>query len=139
MLKFIIFIVFPLFELLWVIVASQLWGGWAVASLMVFLMMVGAWKLKDLGSKSIQRMASQIKMGQRLSEDMQHAALQLFAAILLLFPGLISGVLGLTLLMPFVRVRIAASLRGKGLMFFESAVKEGRVVKVSDIQQSAND
>lgn len=136
MFKWVLFVVFPVLELMLIIWLSQL-VGWAVVALFVLgKMILGAMLLNRLGGESIQRMAMALKMGSQLGFSMQVAALRLCAALLLLFPGVFSGLMAIPFVVsPIQRVMLA--WLGKHARFFSEGAP--RPIQHSSNQDSAND
>jgi UPF0716 protein FxsA len=72
---------------------------------------VGAWIAKWQGLRALLRVQNEITQGVVPGRTLGDGALILVAALLLLLPGVISDVLGITLLIPPIRHGILAVLR----------------------------
>ncbi|GFN33828.1 FxsA family protein [Paenibacillus xylaniclasticus] len=101
MLAFLIMI--PLFEL-WLIVQVGDWLGGGTAFLLLLAGGVGGFYLARMeGRKAWIEVQNQIRLGQPPGHAMLDGLCILLGGILLMIPGFLSDIVGLTLLFPFTR------------------------------------
>ena len=129
-------IAFPLLEIALLIRASRLLGPGAVALIVIITAIAGVAVVRRQGLQTFTRTLAEIHAGRGGLEPMLDGLLRLSGGVLLILPGLITDVLGLALLIPFVRQLVvkaglpkllAGSFGATGIFTrrFESA-REGR-------------
>lgn len=99
----LLIIILPAVELWLLVETGRLIGGWTTVALIVLTGVAGAWLARAEG----RRVWREARMSLRAGEMPGHAVLDglcvLLGAVLLISPGLITDVVGLTLLLPFTR------------------------------------
>jgi UPF0716 protein FxsA len=88
---------------------------------LLLLFLLGIVVLRQVGVDAIKRLIARIQMGEQLDVTMMDAALILFAALLLMFPGFVTGGLGVLFLVPWLRRAAASKLMSRGLKFMQGA------------------
>lgn len=122
-LKWFFVVGLPGVEILCLIFAVKIFGFFIVLLSLACKICSGAYMLNRLGMESIQRMANAIKMGYQLGYDMQIAAVRLFGAILLLFPGFLTLIPALALFLRPVQKSLIQWRSKQGGIFSESLAK----------------
>ncbi|MEO5354710.1 MAG: FxsA family protein [Magnetococcus sp. XQGC-1] len=86
------------------------------ATLLIFVLtiIIGGRLVKQEGVATLHNMVTKLQKGAAIDQDFAEGALLLIAGFLFIFPGFISDVLGLLLLLPPVR-RLVASLLSASL------------------------
>jgi UPF0716 protein FxsA len=109
-------IIVPLVELAVFIEVASIIGLWNAVGLLILISLVGAWIVKRQGTATWQRAQVQITAGRTPTREAADGVLLLLAGLLLLFPGFITSVIGVMLLLPPVRMLVRRLLfkRWKG-------------------------
>jgi UPF0716 protein FxsA len=106
-----LFIVVPLIEIAVIIQVGQWLGVLNTIGLLLLVSVVGAWLVKRQGLGALRRIRDQQQEGKVPAVAVFDGALILVAGVLLLFPGFVTDVFGLLLLVPPVRAAVRAFLR----------------------------
>lgn len=104
-------IVIPLVEIAVIIQVGDWLGIVNTIGLLILVSVVGAYLVKRQGLGVLRRIGEQRQAGQVPAAAVFDGALILVAGMLLLFPGFVTDVLGLLLLLPPVRAGVRAFLR----------------------------
>jgi UPF0716 protein FxsA len=99
----------PVVEIAVAVAVAHAIGGGATVLLVLVLSVAGLWLLRREGLGAIRDLRSR-RPGSLAPAAAADRALKVVAALLLVFPGLLTGVLGLLLLVPPVRAAVAAVL-----------------------------
>ncbi len=106
-----LFIVIPLVEIAVIIQVGDWLGIVNTIGLLILVSVAGAWLVKRQGLGVLRRIGEQRQAGQVPAAAVFDGALILVAGALLLFPGFVTDVFGLLLLLPPVRAGVRAFLR----------------------------
>jgi UPF0716 protein FxsA len=106
-----LFIVVPLVEIAVIIQVGDWLGLVNTIGLLILVSVAGAWLVKRQGLGVLRRIGEQRQAGQVPAAAVFDGALILVAGALLLFPGFVTDVFGLLLLLPPVRAGVRAFLR----------------------------
>ena len=106
----LLFIVVPIAELAVIIQVGQEIGALNTIALLIVVSVVGAWLVKREGLGVIRRFRSQLESGHLPARELVDGVLILFAGALLLTPGFLTDLFGISLLLPPVRAAIRAAL-----------------------------
>ena len=110
-------ILVPIVEIAVAIQVAHHIGVANTIGLLVLFSLVGAWLAKQAGFGVLARMREQVERGLVPGNELIDGVLVLAAGILLLVPGFVTGVIGLLLLLPPVRIgargTVKRSLRGR--------------------------
>jgi UPF0716 protein FxsA len=112
LLGLILLIAIPVVEL-WVFVqAADAWGFWWALFAVIAISVVGLWLVKVAGFSAMRRGTEAVQAGRPPTKELLDGAILLLAGTLLLFPGFVTGILGLLLLLPPVRALVRPLLLG---------------------------
>jgi UPF0716 protein FxsA len=101
---FFIFVIGPLLEL-YVLVSVAGWIGWFPAlALLAAMSLFGAWLVKREGLGVMRRMQESAGRGEVPANQVVDGGLLLLAGCLCIVPGFVTGIVGLLLLVPPVRI-----------------------------------
>ena len=100
---FLLFIFIPLIELYVLIEVGGALGGISTILLCLGTAALGAWLVRSQGLSTLNRAQQSMAAGEVPAVEMFEGAFIAFAGILLLFPGLISDLIGFCLLIPPLR------------------------------------
>jgi UPF0716 protein FxsA len=85
-----------------ILVGRQIGAGWTILALLA-LCLVGGWLVKRESGRTWRSLRRAVDSGTMPTRDLADAGLILVGGLLLLFPGFVTGVLGLFLILPFTR------------------------------------
>lgn len=112
-------------------VAGQIGVGWMLLALLA-LTLLGLFLLPRVGVHGIRRVQQATERGERPGAELVNGGLLMVAALLLILPGFVTGVLGLLLLVPPIRHGVARwwgkRFRGRVEVIHASTGPRGGVV-----------
>lgn len=111
LLLFLLFTLMPLLELWLLFQLSGVFGFWTTIAVVLLTGFVGAWLAKMQGWLTMFRIRSELASGKLPAEAMGDGVMLLVAGVLLITPGVITDVVGLSLLLPPVRVVVRKLLK----------------------------
>ena len=119
----LLFIIVPAMELGLLIQVGIYLGTWPTLALIVFTGIVGAYLARLQGLSVLTRAQEQMSRGELPAGSLADGVMILIAGALLMTPGILTDVLGFSLLVPAFRGRI----KDAALTRFRKAVDEKRV------------
>ncbi|MDO5503381.1 MAG: FxsA family protein [Actinomycetia bacterium] len=103
----VLLLALPLLEILTIIGVVRLIGGWWTFGLLVLGSLLGAYLIKREGMRAWRALNTAARTGAAPGETpgkrLADGSLILLGGVLLLFPGFLTDVLGLVLILPFTR------------------------------------
>ncbi|WP_054028575.1 FxsA family protein [Bacillus sp. FJAT-28004] len=99
-----VFIVVPLVELWGIFQVSSWIGGWNTFFILILMGLAGAYLARMEGRRVWGEAQRQMQAGQIPGQSLLDGLCVLAGGILLLMPGFLSDILGISLLIPFTRV-----------------------------------
>jgi UPF0716 protein FxsA len=99
----LLFLVVPLVELYVIIQVGQAIGALNTVAILLLDSIVGGWLMKREGLAVIRRLQAKLQEGQIPGRDLVDAFLILFGGALMLAPGFLTDLVGMSLLLPPVR------------------------------------
>jgi UPF0716 protein FxsA len=106
----LLFVIWPLVELFVVVKVAEAIGVLYTILLLLASWPLGSWALRSQGAAAWRRLSIAVAEGRRPGREVVNGALILLGGILLLIPGFISDLIGLSLLAPPTRVLLRAAL-----------------------------
>jgi UPF0716 protein FxsA len=106
LLLLIVVLALPFIELVVMIQVAGSIGALNMIGLLIAVSLVGVWLAKWQGLSVISRMRRAQAAGEVPSKELADGALILLAAFLLVFPGFVTDVVGVLLLLPPVRIAV---------------------------------
>ncbi len=119
----VLFLVLPLAELYVIIQVGQAFGALNTIALLIVISAVGAWLAKREGVSVWRRFQHQVQSGSVPGKELADGVMILFAGALLMSPGFLTDLLGISLLLPPVRAVIRAAL-------MRQAAKRAGIIRV---------
>ncbi len=119
----LIFLVVPLAELYVIIQVGQAFGALNTIVLLIVVGAAGAWLAKREGMSVWRRFQRQVGSGAVPHKEIADGVMILFAGALLMTPGFLTDLLGISLLLPPVR----AVIRG---VLMKQAAKRAGIIRV---------
>ncbi|WP_341502121.1 FxsA family protein [Gallaecimonas sp. GXIMD4217] len=107
---FLLFLIVPFVEIALLIQLGEIIGGAATIALMIITAIVGATLVRRAGLETWQEAQRRMAMGEMPGQQLCEGLLLLIAGVVLVTPGLITDLLGLALLLPPVRKRLARQM-----------------------------
>ena len=111
LLLFLLFTLMPLLELWLLFKLSALFGFWLTIAVVLLTGMAGAALAKWQGFLTMFRIQTDLRAGKMPAKAMGDGVLILVAGILLITPGVITDIVGLSLLLPPVRIGVREILK----------------------------
>ncbi|BBH21480.1 hypothetical protein Back11_28250 [Paenibacillus baekrokdamisoli] len=126
MLKWIIaaIIIIPSVELWGIIKMGNLIGGWATFGLILLTGFAGAQFARSEGRKALLDVQQQLQSGHPPGHAMLNGLCVLIGGLLLMLPGFLTDIVGITLLLPFTR----PFYRFQMLRFIERKLRNGSFI-----------
>ncbi|HEV2761153.1 MAG TPA: FxsA family protein [Acidimicrobiales bacterium] len=106
----VLFLVVPLAELYVIIQVGQAFGALNTIALLVIVSAVGAWLVKREGMSVWRRFQRQVESGSVPGKEIADGVMILFAGALLMTPGFLTDLLGISLLLPPVRAVVRGAV-----------------------------
>ena len=107
----LLFLVVPIVELAVIVQVGQAVGVWNTIGLLLLMSVLGGWLMKREGLGVLRRIQRTVEQGRVPSTELVDGVLIVVGGALMLTPGFLSDVLGISLLLPPVRAvvrRVAA-------------------------------
>ena len=112
-LLFLLFIVIPIIEIAVLIQVGELLGLWPTIAIVIGSAWLGAKYVRQQGLATMQSVQAKMAQGQMPSSEIVTGLMLLVAGVLLVTPGFVTDILGLSLLIPSVRQAIAAVVQNR--------------------------
>jgi len=124
---------------LWVMVQVAVrFGVLDTIALLVLMPILGIWLVKRAGLAVFRRLHTTLEAGGIPHREVIDGFLLLFAGLLLIVPGFITGAVGLLLLLPPVRIAVRSmllrSFKRRGSYAFRVVDNVGRRVDIRDVR-----
>jgi UPF0716 protein FxsA len=124
---------------LWVMVQVAVrFGVLDTIALLVLMPILGIWLVKRAGLAVFRRLHATLEAGGIPHKEVIDGFLLLFAGLLLIVPGFITGAVGLLLLLPPVRIAVRSmllrSFKRRGSYAFRIVDNLGRRVDIRDVR-----
>lgn len=101
---FIIFVVVPIIEIALFVEVGGFIGLWPTLAIVVLTALAGSTLLRSQGVATLANLQNSLRTGRDPINPIAHGALILVAGVLLLTPGFFTDAIGLSLMIPQVRV-----------------------------------
>lgn len=133
----LMFIVFPVVELMLLIEVGSKIGGLLTIACVLLTAFVGLALIRQQGLSILLKAREKMHQGNIPASEVVEALLLAIAGVFLLFPGFISDALGFLLIIPTVRKGVSGSLMGK--VFKEHFTAQSRRQKTPEEGQDHGD
>ena len=108
---FLIFIVVPIIEIAVLMQVGTVLGVWPTIAIVVITAWLGAKNVKQQGIATLQSVQGKIATGEMPSDEIIAGLLLLVAGVLLVTPGFVTDIFGLSLLVPHFRQLLIKSVQ----------------------------
>ncbi len=109
----ILFTVVPLIELALLIKLGNIIGLWPTIFIVIATGVLGAALARSQGTQVISAIRAEVAEGRPPTESLINGLLVLVGGVVLLTPGLLTDLLGFSLLIPFTRNRLKKKLQSR--------------------------
>jgi UPF0716 protein FxsA len=107
-LLFVLFIIIPIIEITVIMQVGALLGVWPTVAIVILSAWLGAKYVRQQGLATLQSVQTKMAQGEMPSGEIVTGLMLLVAGVLLVTPGFVTDIFGLSLLIPAVRKAIAA-------------------------------
>ena len=108
---FILFVIVPIVEIMVLMQVGSLLGVWPTLAIVIITAWLGAKNVKQQGIATLQSVQLKMAQGEMPSDDIVAGILLLVAGILLVTPGFVTDIFGLSLLIPQVRISLKRAVQ----------------------------
>ncbi|RHW77786.1 FxsA family protein [Colwellia sp. RSH04] len=110
-LLFVLFIIVPIIEITVIMQVGELLGVWPTVAIVILSAWLGAKYVRQQGIETLQSVQGKMAQGEMPSNEIVTGLMLLVAGVLLVTPGFVTDIFGLSLLIPSVRRAIAAQVQ----------------------------
>jgi len=107
-LLFVLFIIIPIIEITVIMQVGALLGVWPTIAIVILSAWLGAKFVRQQGVATLQSVQTKMAQGEMPSNEIVTGLMLLVAGVLLVTPGFVTDIFGLSLLIPSVRTAIAS-------------------------------
>jgi len=104
---FALFIIVPIIEITVLMQVGELIGAWPTVAIVIISAWLGAKYVRQQGLATLQSVQSKMSQGEMPSSEIVTGLMLLVAGVLLVTPGFVTDIFGLSLLVPSVRKALA--------------------------------
>jgi UPF0716 protein FxsA len=104
---FVLFIIIPIIEISVLMQVGELLGMWPTIGIVILSAWIGAKYVRQQGLATLQSVQVKMAQGEMPSSEIVTGLMLLVAGVLLVTPGFVTDIFGLSLLVPSVRAVIA--------------------------------
>lgn len=108
---FALFIIVPIIEITVLMQVGELIGPWPTVAIVIFSAWLGAKYVRQQGLATLQSVQTKMAQGEMPSSEIVTGLMLLVAGVLLVTPGFVTDIFGLSLLVPKVRQALAGSVQ----------------------------
>lgn len=128
---FALFIIVPLLELSLLIEVGKYIGVWNTIALVLVTAVAGAMMMQLEGLRVWNNLQQDLMNGRMPTDNIINGVLILIGGIVLLTPGIITDIIGITLLLPFTRVLYKNWLKKK---FEHKTRTQANIIEIKEIK-----
>jgi len=108
---FILFVVVPIIEIAVLMQIGSWLGVWPTIAIVIITAWLGAKNVKQQGIATLHSVQNKMATGEMPSDDIVAGLLLLVAGVLLVTPGFVTDIFGLSLLVPAVRKSLIGAVQ----------------------------
>jgi UPF0716 protein FxsA len=108
---FALFIIVPIIEITVLMQVGDLIGAWPTVAIVIISAWLGAKYVRQQGLATLQSVQTKMAQGEMPSSEIVTGLMLLVAGVLLVTPGFVTDIFGLSLLVPSVRKALANSVQ----------------------------
>lgn len=110
-LLFVLFVIVPIIEIAVIMQVGAAIGAWPTVAVVILTAWLGAKNVRQQGLATLQQVQTKMAYGEMPSDEIVTGLLLLVAGVLLVTPGFVTDVLGLSLLVPQIRAIVIQSVQ----------------------------
>ena len=110
-LLFLLFIIIPIIEISVLIHVGEWLGVWPTIGIVIFTAWLGAKNVREQGIATMTSVQNKMAQGEMPSDEIVTGLILLVAGVLLVTPGFVTDIFGLSLLIPRVRAALVESVK----------------------------
>ncbi len=110
---FVLFVTIPIVEIGLFIQVGGWIGLWPTLGIVILTAIIGTWMMRQQGLRALDDLRRSLNEVRDPTEPLAHGAMILFSGALLLTPGFFTDAVGLSLLLPPVRMAVFSYLRSR--------------------------
>lgn len=110
-LLFALFIIVPIIEITVLMQVGELIGAWPTVAIVIVSAWLGAKYVRQQGLATLQSVQAKMAQGEMPSSEIVTGVMLLVAGVLLVTPGFVTDIFGLSLLVPQIRQALAQSVQ----------------------------
>jgi len=108
---FALFIIVPIIEITVLMQVGELIGAWPTVTIVIVSAWLGAKYVRQQGLATLQSVQTKMAQGEMPSSEIVTGLMLLVAGVLLVTPGFVTDIFGLSLLVPAVRQSLANTVQ----------------------------
>lgn len=108
---FVLFIIIPIIEISVLMQVGELLGLWPTIGIVILSAWIGAKYVRQQGLATLRSVQAKMEQGEMPSSEIVTGLMLLVAGVLLVTPGFVTDIFGLSLLVPSIRQIIATSVQ----------------------------
>jgi len=108
---FALFIIVPIIEITVLMQVGELIGAWPTVAIVIISAWLGAKYVRQQGLATLQSVQTKMAQGEMPSSEIVTGLMLLVAGVLLVTPGFVTDIFGLSLLVPAVRQALASTVQ----------------------------
>lgn len=108
---FALFIIVPIIEISVLMQVGALIGAWPTVAIVILSAWLGAKYVRQQGLATMQSVQTKMAQGEMPSSEIVTGMMLLVAGVLLVTPGFVTDIVGLSLLIPSVRQALASTVQ----------------------------
>jgi UPF0716 protein FxsA len=108
---FLLFVIIPIIEIFLLMNVGAWIGAWPTIAIVIFTAWLGAKNVRKQGIATFNSVQTKIAQGQAPSDEIIAGVMLLIAGVLLVTPGFVTDIFGLSLLIPQVRQALIKTVK----------------------------
>ena len=134
---FLFFVIVPIIEITVLMHVGEWLGAWPTIAIVIFTAWLGAKYVRQQGIATLQSVQTKMAQGEMPSGEIITGVMLLIAGVLLVTPGFVTDIFGLSLLVPAVRQVLIKSVQQHLVMSQMS--QGGASFSASSVEETIND
>jgi UPF0716 protein FxsA len=110
-LLFLLFVIIPIIEISVLMHVGAWLGTWPTIGIVIFTAWLGARNVREQGIATMTSVQTKMAQGEMPSDEIVTGLILLVAGVLLVTPGFVTDIFGLSLLVPSVRAALVESVK----------------------------
>ena len=133
---FLFFVIVPIIEITVLMHVGEWLGAWPTIAIVIFTAWLGAKYVRQQGIATLQSVQTKMAQGEMPSDEIITGVMLLIAGVLLVTPGFVTDIFGLSLLVPAIRQVLIKSVQQHLVMSQMS--QGGSSFSASSVEETIN-